>query len=198
MANETVYSIGHSNRTLSEFLGLLFDKKIHTLADIRSYPASKYSPQFNKSVLENNTTRAGIRYVFMGKELGGQPGEKEYYDAEGYVLYSEIAKTDFFINGIAKLKGLLQNAATAIMCSEEDPTNCHRRLLVGKVLERQGIRVRHIRGNGYIQTEKELRMADKNRYPNEQDLLFGENEIFAWKSTRSVLQKKQQLISSDF
>ena len=89
--NPRIYTIGHSNHPLPHFLELLQTSRIELLVDIRSHPYSAYNPQFSASDLPPAVTGAGIRYLFLGRELGGQPPEDEFYDAEGHVLYSRVA-----------------------------------------------------------------------------------------------------------
>lgn len=92
----------------------------------------------------------------MGRELGGRPQDSEFYDAEGFVLYSQIAESPLFLEGIDRLMKGIKTYRVAVMCGEENPANCHRRLLVGRVLAKRGVSVRHIRGDGTIQDEDEL------------------------------------------
>jgi uncharacterized protein (DUF488 family) len=125
---------------------------------------------------------AQIEYVFLGKELGGRPPEPESYDTKGHVLYSAVAKSQRFASGLQRL---LTGAATyrvAILCSEENPGNCHRRLLVARVLADRGITVLHIRGDGNVISEDDL-----GRLPEDtaQCALFGQDDA-AWRSTRPV------------
>jgi len=86
----TIFTIGHSNHSLEVFINLLQSHKIDVLVDVRSKPFSRFSPQFNKDGLEKAVRASGIKYLFLGKELGGRPESSELYDAEGFVLYSRI------------------------------------------------------------------------------------------------------------
>ena len=91
-------------------------------------------------------------------------------------------------------KGLRQHVV-AMLCAEEDPTGCHRRLLVGHVLAERGIAVGHIRGDGRLQAEGELSGAEAN---SNQLSLFDEIEAPPWKSIPSVSLKRRQSSSSVF
>ncbi|HKV83012.1 MAG TPA: DUF488 domain-containing protein [Ktedonobacterales bacterium] len=152
----SIYSIGHSNQTLEKFLGLLEQRGIQILADVRSSPYSRYVPHFNRLELEDAVERRGIQYLFMGDTLGGRPEGDEFYDDEGYVLYFRVAEAPFFQRGLERIKDEAAMSRVAIMCSEEDPTNCHRRLLIGRVLAREAIPLLHIRGDGDIHREEDL------------------------------------------
>ena len=105
------------------------------------------------------------------------------------MLYYELARRPEFLSGIRRLENAAGKRRLAIMCGEEDPTECHRRLLVGRVLMEHGVGVDHIRGDGRIETEEEL--AAQERRGDGQLSLFPEPEGDAgWKSTRSVLPKR--------
>src|SRR5947209_3865455 len=150
----TVYSVGHSNQSIKAFLELLRTHRIQILIDVRSSPYSKYVSQFNSSTIAAIVQQHSIKYLFMGEELGGRPDGDEFYDAEHHVLYGHVAASSVFLDGISRLKELARTSRVAIMCSEEDPSVCHRHLLVGHVLAEQGAKVLHIRGDGHLQTEE--------------------------------------------
>jgi uncharacterized protein DUF488 len=158
-----VYTVGHSNVPLENFLALLARHQIATLVDVRSAPYSRYVPHFNRNALEPAVERAGIAYRFAGESLGGRPEGDEYYDAEGHVLYARVAQTPSFRRGIARLRELAANGRVAVMCGEEDPAGCHRRLLVGRVLAREGALLRHIRADGHVEEEREVALLRHDR-----------------------------------
>jgi len=177
----SIFTIGHSNLTIEDFLKLLHLHKIQILVDIRSEPYSKYVPHFNRKELEQAIKEAGMKYLFLGRELGGRPAGEEFYNSEGYVLYGRLADSPIFLEGISRLEeGLRKNMRIALMCSEEDPEECHRRLLVARVLLRRNIEVRHIRGNGSLEMEPE-------HIPIQLSMFAKVEEIDQWKSIRSVL-----------
>jgi uncharacterized protein (DUF488 family) len=131
--------------------------RIAVLADVRSQPYSKLSPQFNAAPLKEAVTAHGLHYTFFGETLGGRPDGDTFYDAEGHVRYDRVAESGLFREGIARLKrGIARGARVAAMCSEEDPAVCHRHLLIGRVLAAEGITLRHIRGDGRVQTDADL------------------------------------------
>jgi uncharacterized protein (DUF488 family) len=188
----TVYSVGHSNQSQEQLIAILRRHGIQSLVDVRSAPYSRYVPHFNRLELEEAVERQGIRYVYLGEELGGRPPTDEFYDAEDHVLYSRVAKAEFFLGGLERLKDEAAEYRAAIMCSEEDPTNCHRHLLIARVLDGQGVRVLHIRGDGREQTEDDLRPP-----PSLWDgALSAAEEEAQWKSIRSVSRRNQPKSSS--
>ena len=181
-----LFTIGHSNHTEEKFLGLFREHDIDVLVDVRSQPLSRYNPQFNSNNLEMTLTAAGVRYIFMGDQLGGRPDGEEFCDGEGYVLYNRVAEAPFFLKGIERLEEVnLCQRRVAIMCSEEDPAVCHRHLLVARVMADHGVHVQHIRGDGKVQSEDEIRPQHR------QSMLFAEMEQESWRSLRSVLPRHQ-------
>jgi len=157
-----LYTIGHSNHSLERFIELVQQYDIGTLIDVRSAPYSKYSPHFTKEMLEESLKKHGIRYVFMGRELGGRPQNKNLYDERGHALYDRFIEHSFFQNGIARLQQFLDSGQNLVLlCSEEDPSICHRRLLIAWYLHKKhGIEVCHIRCTGQIEFESELQKSE--------------------------------------
>ncbi len=129
-----VYSIGHSRHPLERFLELLRLHGIDVVVDVRSAPYSRHAPHMSGRNLRGSLAAVGIRYLYLGGELGGRPEEDELYDPEGHVLYGRVASTRFFAAGLERLLDEAGRARVAIMCAEEDPAGCHRRLLVGRAL----------------------------------------------------------------
>jgi len=167
------------------------------LVDVRSRPHSKQVPYFNKYALKDLVTSNGIKYLFLGKELGGLPQRSEFYDENGHVIYSRIAESTPFLQAISRIEAGILKYHVAIMCGEENPFGCHRRLLIGRVLKERGISIQHIRGNGNLQTEEELFLKEQATVvDNSQQPLFSFKEETEWKSTRSVLQKNRHQNSS--
>jgi uncharacterized protein (DUF488 family) len=167
---------------------LLKGHGVEVVADVRSQPYSRHAPHFSARGIEAILSKSGIGRLFLGLELGGRPVGEEFYDADGRVDYARIERSLPFLDGIQRLEREIRERRTALLCSEEDPTWCHRRLLVGRVLVERGISVRHIRGDGSVQTEGE---ANGN-----QPLLFPDLEVSVRKSIRSVSRRGRRPSSS--
>jgi uncharacterized protein (DUF488 family) len=152
-----IYTIGHSNHSQEQFLNLLTNARIQVLADVRSNPSSRWAPFANRGDLKKILQSVRIRYVYLGDALGGRPSDSDSYDNEtGKVDYRAIQETEHFRRGIDALLDELRQYRVCIMCAEEDPTSCHRNLLVAENLRQAGVKVFHIRGDGRIQTDEEL------------------------------------------
>ncbi len=195
----TIFSLGHSNQSMETFFALLRQHEIEVLVDVRSSPYSKYVPHFNSNALAAAAEQAEIKYIFMGQELGGRPDEDEFYDINGRVLYKRVAESSLFLRGIQRLKEVGRASRAALMCSEEDPATCHRHLLIGHVLTKQGVDLLHIRGDGHLQDEKDF--TSREEKPFYAQSLWGEQlsdeEENTWKSIRRVSRRKEQPNSSD-
>lgn len=154
MEKKPLYTIGHGNRKSKDFLALLKEFGIEYLIDVRSQPHSKFYPQFNQNELKFFLEQNGIRYVFMGDDIGGRPKDTTCYDREGKVDYETLKAKDFFKSGIKRLKtAYFKDINLAIMCSESKPCECHRSKLIGRVLDSDNIVLQHIDENGKIKNQ---------------------------------------------
>ena len=175
----SVYTIGHSTHSAEAFLALLRQHQVEAVADVRSSPFSRFNPQFNREALEQFLKAIGIRYVFLGKELGARSDDRSCYD-HGRVQYSRLAQTALFQSGIDRV---LQGAAkyrVALMCAEKEPLECHRTLLVAKALAARGQRVLHIHANGHLETHEAAmeRLLKMTGVPDE-DMFLSKEELLA-------------------
>ena len=154
-----IYTIGHSNHTSDVFVHLLKHHEIQLLVDVRSNPVSRFAAFANKKTLPGLLEREGIRHMFMSDSLGGKPTDPSLQDCDGKPDYVKMRPTDAFQEGISRLIELAKDARVALMCAEEDPTRCHRRLLIGPAPEESGLGLLHIRKNGTASVGLELSHA---------------------------------------
>ncbi|HYM55603.1 MAG TPA: DUF488 domain-containing protein, partial [Solirubrobacteraceae bacterium] len=148
-----IWTIGHSNHTIDRIAELLSAEGVEFVADVRSYPYSRIAPQFNREELDAALREAGVRYLFFGAELGGRPSLEEHYDEQGHARYDRMAEQPMFRMAIERLLSGCREHRVALLCSEGQPQECHRRLLVGKVLTDHGVRLRHILPSGAVRPE---------------------------------------------
>lgn len=154
MEKKPLYTIGHGSRQPEELLALLKKYRIEYLVDARTYPYSRYHPQFNQNELKYFLEENGVRYVFMGDEIGGRPKDASCYDSEGKVSYETLQTKDFFKAGIERLKtAYSKDLNLAIMCSERNPCECHRARLIGRVLAADNIILQHIDEKGKLKDQ---------------------------------------------
>ncbi len=144
-----LYTIGHSHHAIADFIALLRQHGITTLVDVRSQPYSQWADQFNRELLRQDLTEAGIRYVYEGDSLGGRPPDRAFY-ATGHERpdYEKMMDMPGYQQGIRRLLELASDQSIAIMCSEGDHQQCHRHLLITQTLVGEGVPVRHIRPDG--------------------------------------------------
>jgi uncharacterized protein (DUF488 family) len=186
-----LWTVGHSNHEFDRFLQLLLAERIEFLLDVRSFPYSRYAPQFNRDELEANLARRGVRYLFLGEELGGRPTREEHYDPEGHALYGPMSEEQPFRDAVDRLIAGAHRHRLALLCSEADPAHCHRRLLVGKVLAERGVQLRHILADGTVHPEDTVELTDDHA----QCSLLAE-EVELWRSTQSVSHRRRLSTSS--
>ncbi len=147
--NLSCYTIGHSNHNYQIFFDLLSSYAIEYLVDVRSAPYSRYAGQFNKQQLHQETLRRGLVYRYQGDGLGGRPADPAYLLPGGVVDYPKLAASSFFSRSLASLIELIRRPfKVALLCAEKDPLRCHRFFLIGRALEKRGIKVFHILSDG--------------------------------------------------
>jgi uncharacterized protein (DUF488 family) len=189
-------TIGHSNHSIDAWLVLVRQHAIEVVVDTRSSPYSKFVPQFDREQMQRSLEGAGVRYLFFGAELGGRPANPAYYDSTGRVVYSLLRKDAAFQSTIVRLETGMERFRIALLCGEEDPAHCHRRLLIGRVLVEAGHEMIHIRGDGRLETEETLAAQSGKPLVDSQPALFAELDEDKWRSTASVLPKKAPPSSS--
>jgi uncharacterized protein (DUF488 family) len=157
MSQVPIYTIGYGAREMDNFIAVLKSHQIDFLIDIRSKPYSRYKPDFSKQALERKLQAQGIRYVFMGDALGGQPDDPDCYDDDGKVDYDKIRGKLFYEKGIGRLRQAWQNQVSVVlMCSEGKPEMCHRSKLIGNTLVDEGINLAHIDENNQLISQEDV------------------------------------------
>jgi uncharacterized protein (DUF488 family) len=160
-----VFTIGHSTHQLEYFIKLIKSQKINTLIDIRSMPASKYNPQYNKDSFEYFLQSKGIKYMHFGFEFGARHDDEDFLDDDGMVNFIKFRRSFQFQNGIERLDiGISNGYNIVLMCSEGDPLECHRFSMISVYLEEIGIVVKHIMKDGSMQLHKDLEQGLLEKY----------------------------------
>ena len=174
-----LYTVGHSNQSQEEFLELLKSHDVNCIVDVRSVPASKYTPQFNMEPLKWFLKNHDIQYLHFGDEFGAR--RTDCLDADEQVNFEMAVETPNFKRGVERLmKGLERGFRISLMCSEANPLECHRFSLVSRYFYDHGLDVQHILKGAELASHKVLEdemiqeylHAKKHRLP-EVDQLFG-------------------------
>lgn len=174
-----LYSIGHSNQTQEEFLALIMVYDINCIVDVRSLPASKYSPQFNLEYIRGFLLANNVQYLHFGEEFGAR--RYDSIDESGQVNFEMAVKTPAFISGALRiLRGMERGYNIAFMCSEADPLECHRFALVSRYFHDTGICVQHILKDAKLASHESLEkdmintfMHSRKYHLPEIDRMFG-------------------------
>ncbi len=148
-----VYTIGHSTHTIEVFLDLLRKHSVTAVTDVRSAPFSRFNPQFNKDTLQGTLAANGIKYVFLGRELGARSDDPACYE-NGRVQYSRLARAASFQAGLDRVVQGASEYRVALMCAEKEPLECHRTLLVAKGLADRGVEIAHILADGSLESHE--------------------------------------------
>ena len=142
-----VFTIGHSTRTIEEFVLLLQTYKINLVVDVRSVPRSRHNPQFNKETLPNTLKPQGIKYIHM-PEIGGLRHPKRdsvnlAWRNSRFRGYADYMQTKEFTDNLLKIVALARENCLALMCAEALPWRCHRSLISDALVVRH-VKVEHI------------------------------------------------------
>ena len=167
----TVLTVGHSTHTYERFLQLIKGEYVTAIGDVRTSPFSRHQSHFNKDVLQDELKRDGITYVFLGKELGGRPKNNAYF-SDGVADYEKMATSEDFTRGIDRVVEGARKYRVALMCSEHDPLDCHRCLLVSRALASRGIEVKHLLASGEVVTHDNIEDKLLKFLGDEMDDLF--------------------------
>lgn len=152
MPGVPVFTIGHGNRSLDEFVTLLRGAGVRCLVDVRAFPGSRRHPHFGRAALEESLPLAGIDYVWEGASLGGRRRARKdtphvALRNESFRAYADHMETETFEHGVAQLLERAASETIAIMCAERLPWQCHR-YMIADYLVAHGVEVRHLMDRG--------------------------------------------------
>ncbi|WP_206664024.1 DUF488 family protein [Thermomonospora catenispora] len=163
---------------------MLQQHEVTAVADVRSVPVSRFAPQFNRDMVKRGLHDCGIKYVFLGGELGARSNNPSCY-IDGRVRYERLAQTPEFSKGIERLLRGMQTERIAVMCTEQEPLDCHRTILIARVLTERGVTVDHIHGDGSIESHPAAMRRLMAKFDLiEDDLLYTPTERMAMALSR--------------
>jgi uncharacterized protein (DUF488 family) len=149
-----LYTIGHSNHTIRNFIALLKRHKINMVVDVRSVPYSRYCPQFDKNVVSAALQAVNIQYMFLGRELGARPNDTTCYE-DGCVNFEFITRKKEFKDGLQRLLTGIGKYYIVLMCTEKKPLECHRTILICRNLKEHKLCIKHILEDGKIEDHED-------------------------------------------
>ncbi len=158
-----VLTIGHSTHSWERFERLLLAAGATAVADVRTSPWSRHTPQFNREVLAEKLKAAGLAYVYLGDALGGRPTAAHLFD-DGVADYEAMAAEPAFEVGLERVRRGAESHVVALMCAEQEPLDCHRCLLVSRRLKQMGLAISHVLPDGRVEpheaTERRLLVCE--------------------------------------
>lgn len=169
MKEDIVYTVGHSNFKIEEFIELIKKHGINCIIDVRTIPSSNYNPQFNQMPITASLKEHGITYLHFGKEFILY--RKDSLNEEGKVDFELAVQTPLFQEGVNRLKrGMELGYRIALMCAKSKPLECHRFSMVSRYLNDNGFTVRHILRNGELATQEDIEKVMVNEYVSKKKL----------------------------
>lgn len=174
-----IFTLGHSNHPRGLFNRLLLQHGIDEVVDVRSAPYSRYTPHFNHDALKHALDDIGIAYAYLGGELGGRPADRSCYDPDGRVRYDRVAETMQFDDGIRGVIRAADERRVALLCTEKEPLECHRTLLVARALAERGVPVSHILADGSLESHDDamLRLVAAHKLPPDGDMFRTRDDV---------------------
>lgn len=156
MSRRRVYTIGHGGLNAEQLVKHTLSHGVEYVIDVRTAPYSRFQPEFSRAPLSAFLEKHGLRYVYMGRELGGQPDDPNCY-TDGRVDYDKCRSNNSFLAGMQRLEVACdQGLRVCLLCSEAKPSRCHRSKLIGAALDEKDIEVLHILQDGSTLTQDDV------------------------------------------
>lgn len=176
-----VLTVGHSNHSPDVFINLLVRHGVDEVIDVRSAPYSRYTPQFNYEGIQRMLDDIGIGYTYLGGELGGRPADRSCYDADGRVQYDRVAATDAFDDALRRVMRAADENRPVLLCTEKEPLECHRTLLVARALADREVDVAHVHSDGSLESFDDSinRLLHLHKLPPHGDMFRSRSEVVA-------------------
>jgi uncharacterized protein (DUF488 family) len=149
---QPLFTIGHSNHPFEHFLALLRRHGVEVIADVRSRPYSRFVPHFGKERLARTLQEKGLRYLFLGQELGGKPVQDD--SPQTRLDYPARIEEPSFQEGVQTLLDAAADRRVALVCRERDPLDCHRLHLICRYLRPMALDIRHILPDGHVEEQQ--------------------------------------------
>ncbi|HBF4995039.1 DUF488 family protein [Clostridioides difficile] len=193
-----IFAIGHSNYPYDKLINMIKKYDINCVVDIRETPYSKYNIQYNKEAFNESLRNSGFLYIYMGKEFGAKRTNKDVYTQEGYADFEKAAKEDIFLNGIERLKkGCQMGYRIVLLGAMQEPIRCHRSILVGKVLNKEGFDVKYIMHEGNLAYQEDIEESLLDKYFSDRKQLSIDNLLGSALTREEMIQEGYKLANKE-
>ena len=193
-----IYAIGHSNYPFEKLIDMIRKYNINCVVDIRQTPYSKYNVQYNKEALSYNLKKEGFIYIYMGKEFGATRQSKESYTERGYADFEKAVKEDIFKEGVERLKkGCSMGYKIVLLGAMQEPIRCHRSIMVGRQLSKEGFDVKYIMDEGHIETQDDIEEALLDKYFEERNQLSIDNLLGTGPNREDLINEGYRLANKE-
>ncbi|HFL2571219.1 TPA: DUF488 family protein [Clostridioides difficile] len=193
-----IFAIGHSNYPYDKLINMIKKYDINCVVDIRETPYSKYNIQYNKETFNESLRNSGFLYIYMGKEFGAKRTNKDVYTQEGYADFEKVAKEDIFLNGIERLKkGCQMGYRIVLLGAMQEPIRCHRSILVGKVLNKEGFDVKYIMHEGNLAYQEDIEESLLDKYFSDRKQLSIDNLLGSALTREEMIQEGYKLANKE-
>jgi len=171
---KTLYTIGYAGYNTNDFIDVLKRYSINALIDVRSNPFSSHFPVYNMDILEQTLKRNNIHYRSYANEFGAQQPERCFYTPQGYLDFEIFTASEKYNHGYQRIEdGLMKDYVFALMCSEKDPMDCHRSIMISKTFNDNGYSVHHLLPDNKFMTQLDVEKRLLNKYfPNRDQISF--------------------------
>ena len=193
-----IFAIGHSNYPYDKLIDMIKKYDINCVVDIRETPYSKYNTQYNKEAFNESLRNSGFVYIYMGKEFGAKRTNKDVYTQEGYADFEKVAKEDIFLKGIDRLKkGCQMGYRIVLLGAMQEPIRCHRSILVGKTLNKEGFDVKYIMHEGNLAYQQDIEESLLDKYFADRKQLSIDNLLGSALTREEMIQEGYKLANKE-
>lgn len=193
-----IFAIGHSNYPYGKFIEMIKKYNINCIVDIRETPYSKYNVQYNKEYFRETLKKDGYTYIYMGEEFGAKRGSKESYNNEGYADFDKVVKEDIFLSGVKRIKnGIDKGYRIVLLGAMQEPIRCHRSIMVGRFLKKEGLDVKYILHEGTLATQDDIEEDLLNKYFEDRNQISIDSLIGKGQSKKDMIEQGYKLANKD-
>lgn len=193
-----IYTLGHSNYSVERLVDMMNKYNINCVIDIRGIPYSKYNVQYNKEIIQKTLRDLGFTYIYMAKEFAAKRETKVSYNKEGYADFRKVIKEESFRYGIKRLKkGIEMGYKIVLLGAMQEPIRCHRAILVGRELDKEGFNVKHILHDYTLANQREIEEMLLDKYFKERNQLTLDTLLGKGKSREEMIEEGYELSNKE-